>query len=132
MTNGTNRVQASVEWWDAFGQYHQHIAEVPVTVHNSVRFGSLLAGCRVQPDGDGVEDITATSFMLLNDEAEVVVRVRDANGDAVRTLFGDHVVNYVSVQWDGTRDDGRACPTASTRSSSRRPTRSGSPLPGAA
>ena len=81
-----------------------------MTVHNLARFGSPPRDAAFSPNGDGVEDVTTTSTMLLNDEADVVVRVRDASDDVVRTLFDDHVVNYPSTPWHGTRDDGTQVP----------------------
>ena len=106
MTNGANRVRALTDWRDAFGELHSHVAEAPVTVRNAVRFGSLSRDAAFSPNGDGVEDVTTTSVQLVNDDADVTVRVLDANGDPVRTLFSGHEDGYVSVDWDATLEDG--------------------------
>ena len=110
MTNGANRVQSQFSWRDAFNQFHFYVAEVPVTVSNPVRFGGLTRDAAFSPNGDGVEDTTTTIVQLTNGAADVTVRVLDADGEPVKTLFDGHHEPYLSTVWDGTDADGAPAP----------------------
>ena len=110
MANGDNRLEGRMVWYDAFNQYHYYTAQVPVTVSNPVRFSGLSRDAAFSPNGDGVEDVTTTSVRLANGAADITVRVLDADGAPVKTLFSGQHDPFVNLTWDGTDADGTPMP----------------------
>lgn len=85
-----------------------------VWIETSVRVRSVLrvetTPPTISPNGDGINDVTAIDFDVVETTAEVVTRVQvfDLRGQPVRDL-GQRTVELGrhGVQWDGRNDGGR-------------------------
>jgi flagellar hook assembly protein FlgD/PKD repeat protein/lysophospholipase L1-like esterase len=111
--SGPNKVYASVNYVDAYGQSHNYaIPGTAVDVPRPVRITSVSADRYFSPDADGYDETTSISYWLSED-ARTTVAISTAGGEPVRTVeagVARLAGGYQYFSWDGRDEDGAIAP----------------------